>query len=135
MKKISMVAVFIVTVVLFSTGLQAYPNLYWEVSSDHTCDTVFYVGEHPDYNVVVTRQRCDVNGVPYSFENEVDVLTFGQYDHYYTYGYCPNFRVLYRAYYVLANGSRVLASTRLYVIRPSSSTPPMVSCRACAEYL
>jgi hypothetical protein len=116
-----------------AASLMAYPNLYWHVSSDHTCSTHFYVGEHPDYDVTITRIRCDVNGIPYSWASEVDVDTLGQYDHYLTSGYCPNFRVLYRAYYETAAG-RKLASTRLYVIRPQSSTAPGNFCAACADY-
>lgn len=134
MKKILVLTFLTVVVGLFAANLQAYPNLYWQVSSDHTCSTVFYIGEHPDYSVVVTRIRCDANGIPYSWESERDVLTFGVTDHYYTYGWCPNFRALYRVYYILPNGTRVLASTQLFVIRAMSSIPPNTICNMCAEY-
>lgn len=133
MKKFFMFSVLVVVMMISASSLMAYPNLYWHVSSDHTCNTVFYVSEHPDYSVVVTRIRCDVNGIPYSWAAEQDVLTFGTTTHYYTYSWCPNFRSLYRAYYILPSGTRVLASTQLFVIRPNSSIPPNTFCNQCAD--
>ncbi len=132
MKKILLLAILLMAVSV--VGLQAYDDVYFHVSSDNTCDTVFYVGAHDEMLLVVWAIRVNDDLTPLPGEEWEYVHTFEHNEHYYsTSSMCANFRYLYKLTQCFVP-TFPSASSQLYHIKAEESTAVGQYCRSCADY-
>ncbi|MCP4151479.1 MAG: hypothetical protein GY757_27285 [bacterium] len=136
MKKTIVLVILALAMTLFATTLQA-ENVYWEASSDNSCDTFFYVGEHDaPVTIMCHRMSSDLTPMPDYYDWEV-VVSLGVNDHYASTGQCPNFRYMYKLVYTFESSSNTqqLASTRVFQVSGMTYAPSGASsaCHMCIE--
>ncbi len=125
-----LVALMAMTVVGVSSEAESQDDVYWNVSSENSCSTYFYVGSHTE-PVTIMQLKVNPDLTPYYGATWEAIDTFAVNEHSLTSNECPNWCYLYKL--VFADDLN-LASNRVFRIKGIESGPGGgAECGYCKE--